>query len=73
MNFPTLARLSYGAFALGVLFGAFGLVREGVVLIALGTAGVSLARRSERALERYLPLALGCFLLALAMVIPAGR
>ena len=73
MNFPTLARLSYGALVLGVVFGALGLVREGVALIALGTAGVSVARRSERALERYLPLALGFFLLALAMVIPAGR
>jgi hypothetical protein len=73
MNYPTLARLSYGALVLGAVLGALGLVREGVVLIALGTAGVSVARRSERNLERYLPLALGFFLLALAIVIPAER
>ena len=73
MNFLVLARLSYCTVAVGVILGSFGLVREGVVLIALGTAGVSVSRRSERAIERYLPLALGFFLLALAIVIPAGR
>jgi hypothetical protein len=55
------------------VLGAFGLVREGVGLIALGTAGVSVSRRSERAFERYLPLVLAFSLLVLAIVIPAGR
>lgn len=73
MNFRALASTSYGAVALGVLLGAFGYVRVGAVLIALGTGGVALSRGSGRAVERYLPLALALGLLVLAIVIPGGR
>lgn len=73
MNYHALALLSYGTVALGVVLGAFGLVREGAILIALGTAGVAMSRRSERAMERYLPLAIALAILVLAIAIPSGR
>ena len=73
MNFHALALVSYSTVVLGVLLGAFGMVRAGAALIALGTAGVAISRRGERAVERYLPLALSVALLALAIAIPRGR
>lgn len=73
MNFHALALLAYGAVALGVLLGAFGMVRGGSLLIALGTAGVAISRRSERAIERYLPLALALALFLLALALPYAR
>jgi hypothetical protein len=73
MTVQVLTLPSYGAVALGVVLGAFGLVREGALLIALGTAGVAVSRRSDRAIERYLPLTLALALLVLAIAIPGGR
>lgn len=65
--------VSYIAVAVGVLLGVFGIVRGGSVLIALGSAGVAISRRSERAIERYLPLALALALFAVALALPRGR
>jgi hypothetical protein len=73
MNSHALVLVSYGTVALGVVLGAIGFVREGAVLIALGTAGVATSRPSERAVERYLPLGLALALFILAIVIPSGR
>ncbi|MCX6427134.1 MAG: hypothetical protein WCK72_02575 [Actinomycetes bacterium] len=65
--------MSYGSVLLGILLGAFGIVRVGSVLIALGTAGVAISRKSTRMLERYLPLAISAGLLVLAIALPHGR
>ena len=65
--------VSYIAVAVGVLLVVFGIVRGGSVLIALGSAGVAISRRSERAIERYLPLALALALFAVALALPRGR
>jgi hypothetical protein len=73
MNSQVLVLVRYSTVALGVVLGAFGLVREGAILIAVGTAAVALSRHRERPMERYLPLALSLALLILAIVIPAGR
>lgn len=73
INVHALALVSYATVALGVLLGAFGLIRGGAVLIALGTVGVATSRRSERAIERYLPLVLALALFVLALALPRGR
>lgn len=73
INIRFLKIVSYIAVAVGVLLGAFGIVRGGSVLIALGTAGVAISRRSGRAIERYLPLALALALFAMALALPSGR
>ena len=73
VNIHTLTLVSYGAVALGVILGAFRIVRGGALLIALGTAGVAISRRSERAIERYLPLGLALALFVLALALPRGR
>ena len=64
--------LSYSLVVLGVALGIFGSVKVGALLIALGTAGVSLAGESTSVVGRYLPLALALSLFALALALP-GR
>jgi hypothetical protein len=61
----------------GVLIGAFGAVRSGSILVALGTAVVAVAQLSKvsgrrRIIECYFPLALAGTLFALAVALPKG-
>lgn len=58
---------------LGAALGAFGLVQVGLLAIALGMAGVSLATKAVSRVERYLPLALALGLFLLALALPSGR
>jgi hypothetical protein len=64
-------RLLNFAAAIGVLLGAIGLVRTGAIVVgaAIALTGV----RQERRIERYLPLAIGVALIAVAIVLPHGR
>ena len=64
-------RLLNFAAAIGVLLGAIGLVRTGAIV-----GGAAIARTGvgqERRIERYLPLAIGVALIAVAIVLPHGR
>jgi hypothetical protein len=65
--------ISYLLVAVGVLVGAFGLVRTGSLLIAVGTGLFALSQRAERKIELYLPLAISIGLFALAIALPRGR
>ncbi len=65
--------LGYGLVVLGAALGAFGLVQVGLVCIAVGMAGVSLGSRPKSRVERYLPLALALGLFLLALALPSGR
>ncbi len=65
--------LGYALVVLGAALGAFGLVQVGLVCIALGMAGVSLATKAFSRVERYLPLALALGLFLLALALPSGR
>lgn len=57
----------------GVLAGAFGLVRTGSLLIALGTGFFAISQRGKRKIELYLPLSISISLFALALALPHGR
>lgn len=68
--------ISFSAYALvaaGVVIGAFGLVRTGSLLIALGTGLFAISQRGERKIEFYLPLAISISLFVLAVALPRGR
>lgn len=61
----------------GIAIGAFGAVRTGSILIALGTGVVALAQWGRltgrrRIIECYFPLALAGTLFALALALPKG-
>ena len=62
---------------LGILLGAFGAVRSGSILVALGTGIVALAQFTKcsgrrRVIECYFPLAIAGVLFALAVALPKG-
>ncbi len=62
---------------IGVVVGAFGAVRSGSILVAIGTAILALAQLSKvsgrrRIIECYFPLAIACVLFALALALPKG-
>jgi hypothetical protein len=70
-------RIASAAIFLGIAVGAFGFVRTGALLIALGTGVIVLARSSQvrgrrRIIESYLPLAIAGVLFALALALPKG-
>ena len=65
-------RAAYGAIALGVLLGIFGLVRTGAIIIAIATGVIALSQWGKRRIERYLPLAIAIVLLGLAIALPKG-
>ena len=70
-------RVASGAIFMGVAVGAFGFVRTGAILIALGTGVIVLARSGQvrgrrRIIESYLPLAIAGVLFALALALPKG-
>ena len=61
----------------GVVIGAFGAVRSGSLLIALGTAAIALAQFTHtsgrrRIIECYFPLTIAGVLFALAVALPKG-
>jgi hypothetical protein len=58
---------------LGIVLGAFGIVRGGSLFIALGTAGIALKSRNFRTLEFYIPLAIAIALFVVAIALPRGR
>jgi hypothetical protein len=64
---------SYTLVAAGILVGAFGLVRTGSLLIALGTGLFAISQRAQRKIELYLPLAISLSLFMLAIALPRGR
>ena len=64
-------RLINFAAAVGVLLGAVGFVRSGSIVVGAVIAFTGL--RQERRIERYLPLAIGVALVAVAIVLPHGR
>jgi hypothetical protein len=70
-------RIASAAIFLGIAVGAFGFVRSGALLIALGTGVIVLARSTQvrgrrRIIESYLPLAIAGVLFALALALPKG-
>jgi hypothetical protein len=70
-------RIASGAIFLGIAVGAFGFVRSGALLIALGTGVIVLARSGQvrgrrRTIESYFPLAIAGVLFALALALPKG-
>jgi len=70
-------RLAAIAIIVGVAIGAFGAVRSGSILVALGTAVIALAQSTRvvgrrRIIECYFPLALAGVLFALAVALPKG-
>jgi hypothetical protein len=68
--------ITYSAYTLvvvGVLAGAFGLVRTGSLLIALGTGLFAISQRGKRKIELFLPLAISMSLFLLALALPRGR
>lgn len=70
-------RLAAIAIVAGVVTGAFGAVRTGSILVALGTAVIALAQFTRvagrrRIIECYFPLALAGVLFALAVALPKG-
>jgi hypothetical protein len=73
LNERLVSLLSYGAVALGIALGAFGIVRGGSLFIALGTAGIALKSRNFRTLEFYIPLAIAIALFVVAIALPRGR
>jgi len=64
---------AYGLVAVGVVAGAFGLVRTGSLLIAVGTGLFAISQRGQRKIELYLPLAISISLFVLALALPRGR
>ena len=73
LNNRVLSILSYSAVLLGVVLGAFGIVRGGSLFIAAGTLGIALKSRNFRRIEFYLPVAIAIALFALAIALPRGR
>ncbi|TRZ85822.1 MAG: hypothetical protein D4R83_06050 [Streptomycetaceae bacterium] len=73
MSLTRFSLASYAVIALGVLLGIFGIVRGGSILIACGCAAMALSQKNERAIGRFLPLALAIALFALAIALPRGR
>jgi hypothetical protein len=65
-------RIAYALIALGVVMGVASFVRTGALLIAVGTAVISLARSGKGRFERYLPLAIAVVLFGLAIALPKG-
>jgi hypothetical protein len=65
-------RIAYALIALGVVMGVVSFVRTGALLIAVGTAVISLARSGKGRFERYLPLAIAVVLFGLAIALPKG-
>ena len=71
---PRLITFSGYTFVLcGVALGILGTVQGGSILIAFGTAGVSLSTPRVSRVGRYLPLAIAVALCALALALPRGR
>ena len=60
-------RVAYFIIVLGVIAGIAGFVRSGALAISAGTAVIALAQWNERKFERYLPLAIALFGLAIAL------
>jgi hypothetical protein len=74
---PLHLRAALGSIIVGVLVGAFGAVRSGSILVAIGTAIVAAAQLSKvsgrrRIIECYVPLAIAGVLFALAVALPKG-
>ena len=65
-------RIAYFSIALGVVIGIASFVRTGALLIATGTAVVSLAQSGKGRFERYLPLTIAVVLFGLAIALPKG-
>jgi carbonic anhydrase/acetyltransferase-like protein (isoleucine patch superfamily) len=70
-------RIAAAAIVHGIAVGAFGFVRTGALLIALGTGVIVLARSTQvrgrrRIIESYLPLTIAGVLFALALALPKG-
>jgi len=65
-------RIAYFSIALGVFIGIASFVRTGALLIAAGTAVISLAQSGKGRFERYLPLAIAVVLFGLAIALPKG-
>jgi hypothetical protein len=65
-------RIAYALIALGVVMGVASFVRTGALLIAVGTAVISLARSGKGRFERYLPLTIAVVLFGLAIALPKG-
>ncbi|CAB4530442.1 unannotated protein [freshwater metagenome] len=65
-------RIAYIAIAIGVVVGIASFVRTGALLIAAGTAVISLAQSGKGRFERYLPLAIAVVLFGLAIALPKG-
>ncbi len=68
-----LSYSSYSLVVVGIVVGAFGLVRTGSLLIALGTGLFAISQRAQRKIELYLPLAISLSLFMLAIALPRGR
>jgi hypothetical protein len=65
------------AIAIGIALGAFGIVRIGSILIAVGTGAIALSHwpqenKRRRIIECYFPLAIAVALFALAVALPKG-
>jgi len=73
LNNRLLSIISYSAVLIGVVLGAFGIVRGGSLFIAAGTLGIALKSRNFRRIEFYLPVAIAIALFALAIALPRGR
>jgi hypothetical protein len=74
---PLHLRAAAASIVVGVLVGAFGAVRSGSILVALGTGIIALAQLSKvqgrrRIIECYFPLAIAGVLFALAVALPKG-
>jgi len=65
-------RIAYILIALGVVAGVASFVRTGALLIAVGTAVISLAQSGKGRFERYLPLTIAVVLFGLAIALPKG-
>ncbi|MCX6445038.1 MAG: hypothetical protein NTY85_05860 [Actinobacteria bacterium] len=65
-------RIAYILTALGVVAGVASFVRTGALLIAVGTAVISLAQSGKGRFERYLPLTIAVVLFGLAIALPKG-
>jgi hypothetical protein len=65
-----LSRIAYLAVGVGAGLGIFGWVKAGAIVIALGSAGVSVGRNGTGRVERFMPLVLALALLALAIALP---
>lgn len=69
---PARIRAIYISIGVATLIGIAGYVRIASLVIAVGMGAISLASRSPRRIERYLPLAIAVGLFALALALPRG-